>query len=99
MTPLELALQLQSLPTILHIGHPKSMQSCSEGSRGLSVPWRVTGIFTDTTISPGSWWRQCSSYYTIRAGRNLLVKEFLYFRNVIITSDVYYRFLYDHSIV
>ena len=29
-------------PTILHICYPKSMQSCSKGSRGLSVPLRVS---------------------------------------------------------
>jgi len=28
------------------------MQSYSKGSRGLFVPLRVIGIFTDTTISP-----------------------------------------------
>ena len=37
-TPSRLATQLQSLPTILHIKNSKSMQSCSEGSWGLSVP-------------------------------------------------------------
>ena len=60
--PRALACPLQSVPTMLHIRCPKSMQSCSEGSRGLFVPWRVTGIFTDTTISPGSWRRQCSTH-------------------------------------
>ena len=62
VTPPLLAKRLHSLPTMLHIVCSKSMQSCSEGSRGLSVPWRVTGIFTDTTISPGSWRRQCSTH-------------------------------------
>ena len=66
-------------------------KSYSEGSRGLSVPWRVTGIFTDTTISPGSW-RQCSTRYTIRAGRNLPDKEFRYLRTVIVTAAVYWGF-------
>ena len=47
------------------------MLSCSKGSRGLSVPLRVIGIFTDTTISPSSRLRQCPDHYTIRAGRNL----------------------------
>ena len=60
--PPRLAPELQSVPTMLHIVCSKSMQSCSEGSRGLSVPWRVTGIFTDTTISPGSWRRQSSTH-------------------------------------
>ena len=54
------------------------MQSYSEGARGLSVPLRVIGIFTDTTISPSSWLRQCPDRYTIRAGRNLPDKEFRY---------------------
>ncbi len=47
------------------------MQSYSKGSRGLFVPLRVIGIFTDTTISPSSRLRQYPDRYTIRAGRNL----------------------------
>ena len=62
------------------------MQSCSKGSRGLSVPLRVSGIFTGTTISPSSWLRQCPDRYTIRAGRNLPDKEFRYLRTVIVTA-------------
>ena len=53
------------------------MLSCSKGSRGLFVPSRVIGIFTDTTISLSSWLRQRPDHYTIRAGRNLPDKEFL----------------------
>ena len=53
------------------------MQSCSKGSRGLSVPLRVSGIFTG---------------YTIRAGRNLPDKEFRYLRTVIVTAAVYRGF-------
>ena len=68
------------------------MQSCSEGARGLSVPLRVIGIFTDATISPSSWPRQCSDRYTIRAGRNLPDKEFRYLRTVIVTAAVYWGF-------
>ncbi len=68
------------------------MLSCSEGSRGLSVPLRVIGIFTDTTISPSSWLRQYSDRYTIRAGRNLPDKEFRYLRTVIVTAAVYWGF-------
>ena len=68
------------------------MQSCSEGSRGLSVPLRVIGIFTDTTISPSSRLRQCPDRYTIRAGRNLPDKEFRYLRTVIVTAAVYWGF-------
>ena len=92
MTPQLLAKLLQSLPPILHIIYPKSMLSCSEGSRGLSVPLRVIGIFTDTTISPSSWLRQCPDRYTIRAGRNLPDKEFRYLRTVIVTAAVYWGF-------
>ena len=72
--------------------YPGSMLSCSEGSRGLSVPLRVTGIFTDTTISPSAWLRQCPDRYTIRAGRNLPDKEFRYLRTVIVTAAVYWGF-------
>ena len=81
-----------SLPPILHITYPKPMLSYSKGSRGLSVPLRVTGIFTDTTISPSSWLRQCPNRYTIRAGRNLPDKEFRYLRTVIVTAAVYRGF-------
>ena len=68
------------------------MQSYSKGSRGLSVPWRVIGIFTDASISPSSWPRQCPDRYTIRAGRNLPDKEFRYLRTVIVTAAVYWGF-------
>jgi hypothetical protein len=92
MTPQILADPLHSLRPILHITYPKSMLSCSKGSRGLSVPLRVTGIFTGTTISPSSWLRQCPDRYTIRAGRNLPDKEFRYLRTVIVTAAVYWGF-------
>ena len=91
-TPPCLATQLQSLPPILHIDKPNPMQSYSKGSRGLFVPLRVIGIFTDTTISPSSWLRQCPDRYTIRAGRNLPDKEFRYLRTVIVTAAVYWGF-------
>ena len=81
-----------SLPPILHILYPISMLSCSEGAWGLSVPLRVTGVFTDTTISPSSWLRQRPDRYTIRAGRNLPDKEFRYLRTVIVTAAVYWGF-------
>ena len=68
------------------------MLSYSEGSRGLFVPLRVIGIFTDTTISPSSRPRQCPDRYTIRAGRNLPDKEFRYLRTVIVTAAVYWGF-------
>ena len=51
----------------------------------------VTSIFTRNAISPSSWWRQRSSRYAIRAGRNLPDKEFRYLRMVIVTTAVYWR--------
>ena len=93
MTPRRLATPLQSLPPILHITYPISIRSYSKGARGLFVPWRVSGIFTATTISPSSWLRQCPNRYTIRAGRNLPDKEFRYLRTVIVTAAVYWGFI------
>ena len=90
--PRPLAWPFRCLLTILHMAHPVSMLSCSKGSRGLSVPLRVIGIFTDTTISPSSRLRQCPDHYTIRAGRNLPDKEFRYLRTVIVTAAVYRGF-------
>ena len=90
--PRILANPLRRLPPILHITHPVPMLSYSEGSWGLSVPLRVTGVFTDTTISPSSWPRQRPDRYTIRAGRNLPDKEFRYLRTVIVTAAVYWGF-------
>ena len=68
------------------------MLSCSKGSRGLFVPSRVIGIFTDTTISLSSRLRQRPDHYTIRAGRNLPDKEFRYLRTVLVTAAVYWGF-------
>ena len=90
--PRRLASPFPCLLTILHIAHPATVLSCSKGSRGLSVPLRVIGIFTDTTISPSSRLRQCPDHYTIRAGRNLPDKEFRYLRTVIVTAAVYRGF-------
>ena len=90
--PQTLACLLQSLRPILHITCPNSMISYSKGSRGLFVPSRVIGIFTDTTISLSSWLRQRPDHYTIRAGRNLPDKEFRYLRTVIVTAAVYRGF-------
>ena len=95
MTPQRLATLLQSLPPILHITYPKPILSYSKGARGLFVPQRVIGIFTDTTISPSSWLRQCPDRCTIRAGRNLPDKEFRYLRTVIVTAAVYWGFISD----
>ena len=90
--PQTLACLLQSLRPILHIACPNSMISYSKGSRGLFVPSRVIGIFTDTTISLSSRLRQRPDHYTIRAGRNLPDKEFRYLRTVIVTAAVYRGF-------
>ncbi len=95
MTPYYLAIILRCLPPILHITYPKSILSYSKGARGLFVPLRVIGIFTDTSISPSSWLRQCPDRYTIRAGRNLPDKEFRYLRTVIVTAAVYWGFSQD----
>ena len=90
--PRTLASAHQSLRPILHITYPKPTLNYSKGSRGLSVPSRVPGIFTGTTISPSSWLRQRPDRYTIRAGRNLPDKEFRYLRTVIVTAAVYRGF-------
>ena len=90
--PRTLACPLHCLRPILHIRCPVTTLSCSKGSRGLFVPSRVIGIFTDTTISLSSWLRQRPDHYTIRAGRNLPDKEFRYLRTVIVTAAVYRGF-------
>ena len=90
--PQTLACPIHCLRPILHMRCPDSALSCSKGSRGLSVPLRVIGIFTDTTISPSSQLRQYPDRYTIRAGRNLPDKEFRYLRTVIVTAAVYWGF-------
>jgi hypothetical protein len=68
------------------------MSGYSKGSRGLSVPIRVNGIFTAATVSPSLMLRQRPNCYTIRAGRNLPDKEFRYLRTVIVTAAVYWGF-------
>ena len=92
LTPRYLAAPVHSLPPILHIPCQKPALSCSKGSWGLSVPLRVNGILTVTTISPSSRLRQRPDRYTIRAGRNLPDKEFRYLRTVIVTAAVYRGF-------
>jgi hypothetical protein len=92
VTPPTLAGQLQSLPPMLYSQYQDSMSSCSKGSRGLSVPMRVSGIFTAATVSPSPSLRQCPDRCTIRAGRNLPDKEFRYLRTVIVTAAVYWGF-------
>ena len=68
------------------------MPNYSKALRGLSVLSRVMCIFTHTTISPGPLLRQCTSRYSIRAGRNLPDKEFRYLRTVIVTAAVHRGF-------
>ena len=92
MAPRDLAAPVQRLPPMLHMPNPTPMATYSKGARGLSVPWRVLGIFTETTISPSSRLRQRPDRYTIRAGRNLPDKEFRYLRTVIVTAAVYRGF-------
>jgi hypothetical protein len=92
MAPPILADQLQSLPPMLHMPDQMPMSGYSKGSRGLSVPIRVNGIFTAATVSPSPTLRQCPNCYTIRAGRNLPDKEFRYLRTVIVTAAVYWGF-------
>ena len=89
MTPFQLALELRSLPPILHILHQKPIVGYSKGSRGLSVLPRERGIFTASVISPSPSLRQCSSRYAIHAGRNLPDKEFRYHRTLIVRAAVY----------
>ena len=82
--------RLQRLPAILHMSKSESQyQDYSKGSRGLSVPLWVNGIFTATTISPSLWLRQRPDRYAIRAGRNLPDKEFRYLRTVIVTAAIH----------
>ena len=91
-TPSRLAPRLHSLPAMLHMNDQDPMPEYSEGSRGLSVLLRVSGIFTGSTISPRSSLRQRPDRYTIRAGRNLPAKEFRYLRTVIVTADIHRGF-------
>jgi hypothetical protein len=89
MTPTALTSRHQCLPVILHILCQEPISGYSKGSRGLSVPLRVNGIFTATTISPSPLLRQRPDRYAIRAGRNLPDKEFRYLRTVIVTAAIH----------
>ena len=77
---------------MLHMLNRIPISDYSKGSRGLSVLPQVSGIFTGITTSPRSTLRQCSTRYTIRAGRNLPDKEFRYLRTVIVTADIHQGF-------
>src|ERR1700687_1532173 len=69
-----------------------SRSGCSKAPRGLFVLSWGTRIFTGTSISPSPLSRQCSSRYSLRAGRNLPDKEFRYLRTVIVTAAVHRGF-------
>ena len=92
MAPCSLATALQSLPPILHRPIQSPIQSCSEGSWGLSVYPRGDCIITTISTSLSLWRRQSGHRYAIRAGRNLPDKEFRYLRTVIVTAAVYWDF-------
>ena len=81
------------LPPILCITFQISVSGYSKAPWGLSVPPRVTGVLTGTTISLDLSLRQRSNRYAIRAGRNLPDKEFRYLRTVIVTAAVYWGFI------
>ena len=87
-----LAYMLRSLRPILHIGWPRSMLSYSKGSRGLFVPSRVIGIFTDTTISLSSWLRQRPIITPFVQVGTYPTRNFCYLRTVIVTAAVYWGF-------
>ena len=72
--------------------HLVSRPGCSKAPRGLFVLSWETRIFTGTSISPSPLLRQCSSRYSLRAGRNLPDKEFRYLRTVIVTAAVHRGF-------
>jgi hypothetical protein len=84
--------QREGCPTYMFYDGPPTANGKPHIGHVLTVPLRVIGIFTDTTISPSSWLRQCPDRYTIRAGRNLPDKEFRYLRTVIVTAAVYWGF-------
>ena len=92
VAPRALTSTVHSLPPMLHMRSQMPISDYSEGSWGLSVLLRVSGIFTGTTTSPRSTLRQCPDRYTIRAGRNLPDKEFRYLRTVIVTADIHRAF-------
>ena len=90
--PRMLAHTLLRLPPILYMTYQDPISGYSKAPRGLSVPPRVTGVFTGTTISPSPSPRQRPDRYAIRAGQNLPDKEFRYLRTVIVTAAVYWGF-------
>ena len=93
MTPRMPKHSLLRLPPILCMKFQISVSGYSKAPWGLSVPPRVTGVLTGTTISLDLSSRQRSNRYAIRAGRNLPDKEFRYLRTVIVTAAVYWGFI------
>ena len=77
---------------MLRMHHLAPGPGCSKAPRGLFVLSWGTRIFTGTSISPSPLSRQCSSRYSLRAGRNLPDKEFRYLRTVIVTAAVHRGF-------
>ena len=92
MAPQKPKFLLLSLPPILCMKYQTSVSGYSKAPWGLSVPPRLTGVLTGTTISLDLSLRQRSNRYAIRAGRNLPDKEFRYLRTVIVTAAVYWGF-------
>src|SRR5258708_20486564 len=75
LAPPMLAHRLHSLPPILHIAHRGSLPGCSKGAQGLSVYVRVTGIFTDASVSFCSLSIQLPVRYAFQLDRNFHVKH------------------------
>ena len=92
LAPPGLAPRFQRLPPILYNRCRDSTPSYSKAPRGLSVPPRVTGIFTRASSSPSPSSRQRSSRWTFHARRNLPDKEFRYLRTVIVTAGLHRGF-------
>ena len=86
---------VRRLPPMLRRRHPDARPGCSKAPRGLFVLSWETRIFTGTSISPSPLLRQCSSRYSLRAGRNLPDKEFRYLRTVIVTAAVHRGFAFS----
>ena len=84
--------ELHRLPPMLRKKDQNPVLRYSKGARGLSVPQRVSGVFTRTTISLSFRPRQRGNRYSFHAGRNLPDKEFRYLRTVIVTAAVYRGF-------
>ena len=83
---------IQSLPPTLRSLNLKPTPRGSKAPRGLSVLVQEIRIFTDTSISPGRQSRQCSTRYTIRAGRQLSGKGLRYLWTIIVIAAVHRGF-------